>query len=403
MMNIYLKKYVIFFVVIYLFKIIYCFDENEKLIKLKKLINKKIKLHLNETYGNLDENKKHLFIYIHEITLNDYIDYVLNKTDDYDCVLFYIDVESNNTISKFDRKSLVLLELYNEVAKKIILDNNYLYNENNFSNEQEKEKDKQKNYLIKPVFFFYINFNKYYIKPLKYVHTIYNLPEFIYINSNTFDNFNYSSRIKKNYMLEHYIKNIKQIGENKKEINNKIIQKYFIEFINLHNRNKLILHEDLVYKKKLYITVFIILVFIFLYFFVLLLQKYTVLIFICSFILYLICLSGIFHCLINKSEMYNTDKSIETIFQKYIYRSTNSQYILEGFVFSFLIFVISILLFTLLYYSNNENISKIKKNFFFLFLILIIYISFKIIDIINIYKIYYSTYFFFPPLKFFRK
>ncbi|CRH03067.1 conserved Plasmodium membrane protein, unknown function [Plasmodium relictum] len=401
-MNIYLKKYVFFFVIIYLIKKIYCFDEDGKLTKLKKLINKKIKLHVNETHKNAGENIKHLFMYVHEITLNDYVDYVLNKTDDYDCVLFLIDVDSNNITSKFDKKSFILLELFNEVAKKITLDNIFLYNEN-FSNEHDKEKYNDNNHLIKPVFFFLLNFNKYNNRPLKYIHMIYNLPEFVYINNNTFNNFNYSSKIRKNFMLEYYIKDIKQIDQKKKELNNQIIQKYFIEFINLHNRNKIILHDKFSHKKRLIITGLIIIIFTFLYFFVLLLEKYNVIIYICSYILYLICLSGIFHCLINNSDAYNKDKSIETIFQKYIYRSTNTQYIYEGFIFSFLILVINVLLFILLYYSNKENIPKIKKNILFFPLIFIIYISLKTIHTINIYKIYFSTYHFFPPLKFFRK
>ncbi|ETW57918.1 PEK protein kinase [Plasmodium falciparum Palo Alto/Uganda] len=415
-----------------------------QLKKLKKLLNKKIKFDINEKHKNGYKNTRYSFIYIHELTLIDYVDYVLNKSSEYDCILFYINVESSNNVSKLDRKTLILLEIFNEVARHIIFNNFVLYNEsedvlllnkeirnedietkyvnnnnnNNNNNiyETKDHNDKHKKndfLLLKPVFFFYINFNKSHMNPIKHVHMIYNLPEFVYVHDKTFDNIDYQLIIDTKYMLEYYIKDIKKIDYNHTEINNKMLETYFKEFIYLHNKgnwNK-INEKNPEEKEKVFITLLIIFLFLFLYLFVLILQKCNFLIFLCSYFLYFICLSGLFHCLINKSELYNTSKNLDSFFHKYIYRSTNSQYICEGFIFSFLILFITLLFFILLKFSSNikeEDTSlllhKSKKiNILSLCILCVIFMSLKFIQDINLYKIYFSTYYFFPPLKFFRK
>ncbi|SOV20519.1 conserved Plasmodium membrane protein, unknown function [Plasmodium sp. DRC-Itaito] len=419
-----------------------CFQQEEKLKKLKKLLNKKIKFDINEKHKNGYKSTRYSFIYIHELTLTDYVDYVLNKSSDYDCVLFYINVESNNNISKLDRKTLILLEIFNEVARQIIFNNFVLYNEyedvllnkeiknqdietvhiNNIKDDNNiyETKDANNKYgknnvsLLKPLFFFYINFNKSHMNPIKHVHMIYNLPEFVYINNNTFSNVDYQLIIDSKYMLEYYIKAIKKIDYNHTEINNKMIETYFKEFIYLHNKDNMNKIQEKNQKEKekekIFITLLIIFLFLFLYIFVLILQKYNFLIFLCSYLLYFICLSGLFHCLINKSELYNTSKNLDSFFHKYIYRSTNSQYICEGFIFSFLILFITLLFFILLKFSSNIKedtfllLHKSKKiNILSLCILCVIFMSLKFIHDINLYKIYFSTYYFFPPLKFFRK
>ncbi|SBS99750.1 conserved Plasmodium membrane protein, unknown function [Plasmodium malariae] len=325
-----------------------CFriDGEGKLAKLKKLINKKIIFHMNDKYRNANVNgRKYVsFVYIHELTLSDYIDYVLNKTEEYDCVLFLIDVESSNGVSKFDRNSLALLEMFDQVAKKIVLENLYLYNECEFSaiiKLQEENDEKGTNKLIRPVFFFYLNFNKANILPLKYVHTIYDLPEFVYVNSNTFHHADYYLKVRSKYMLENYIKQEKQLkdtrergqrGEIEKgkenELKNKTIPDYFIDFIYAYNRDDTNITSDEYSKKmKMFVGTFIIVItFSLLYIFVLILEKYEILKFVCSYILYLLCLSGLFHCLINKSEAYNMNINLDSIFHKYVYRTTSSHF-----------------------------------------------------------------------------
>ncbi|SOV74929.1 conserved Plasmodium membrane protein, unknown function [Plasmodium reichenowi] len=419
-----------------------CFQQEEKLKKLKKLLNKKIKFDINEKHKNGYKNTRYSFIYIHELTLIDYVDYVLNKSSEYDCILFYINVESSNNVSKLDRKTLILLEIFNQVAREIIFNNFVLYNENEdvlLLNKEIRNQDKETMYvnnnnnnnniyetkdhndkykkndflLLKPVFFFYINFNKSHMNPIKHVHMIYNLPEFVYVHDKTFDNIDYQLIIDTKYMLEYYIKDIKKIDYNHTEINNKMLETYFKEFIYLHNKGNMnkIKEKNPEEKEKVFITLLIIFLFLFLYLFVLILQKCNFLIFLCSYVLYFICLSGLFHCLINKSELYNTSKNLDSFFHKYIYRSTNSQYICEGFIFSFLILFITLLFFTLLKFSSNikeEDTSLLlhkrkKINILSLCILCLIFMSLKFIQDINLYKIYFSTYYFFPPLKFFRK
>ncbi|SCL96289.1 conserved Plasmodium membrane protein, unknown function [Plasmodium chabaudi chabaudi] len=413
----YLRLYFFFlyFMISVFFKgVTYCLNDVSKFEKLKKLINKKIKFHINEEYEKDKTQNGMAFHYIHELSLNDYVDYVLNKEEEYDCVLFIIDVETKNNLSMFDRKTYVLLDLFNSVAKKIILENIFLYNENNYKKENKNIYIKNK--LLKPIFFFYVNFNKPNLSPLKYIHMMQNYPEFIYLNKNTFYNYKHHSPIRNMYMLENFIKKEERKGRWKKrnetdedeiqtELNIESITDYFLKFIYTHNINKynsnLDVSEDGIFSNmKMYLSFIVGLIFILLYLFILVINKYNIIIFICSYILYFICLSGLFHCLIYQSEFYNTDINLDSILNRYIYRSTNSQYIYEGLFVSFLIFIISFSLFILNEHLNNKYIYK-PINLFFLFFI--ICISINIIHKINTYKVYFSTYVFFPPLKFFKK
>ncbi|KEG00691.1 hypothetical protein YYE_04522 [Plasmodium vinckei vinckei] len=351
----------------------YCLNDVSKFEKLKKLINKKIKLHINEEYEKDKTQNGMPFHYIHELSLSDYVDYVLNKEETYDCVLFIIDVETKNNLSMFDRKTYVLLDLFNNVAKKIILENIFLYNENN--NEKENKNIYMTNKLIKPIFFFYVNFNKPNLNPLKYIHMIQNYPEFIYMNENTFYNYKHYSPIRNIYMLENFIKKEEkkqdETNEDKiqTELNIESITDYFLKFIYTHNINKyntsLNVNEDddtnrdgMFSKMKMYLSFIVGLIFILLYLFILVVNKYNIIIFICSYILYFICLSGLFHCLIYQSEFYNTDINLDSILNRYIYRSTNSQYIYEVFL---IWFVIIFIIFLKQSFDNKCSLKK-KKN-----------------------------------------
>ncbi|CXH86947.1 conserved Plasmodium membrane protein, unknown function [Plasmodium berghei] len=408
----------LYFVIVFFKSVTYCLNDVSKFEKLKKLINKKIKLHINEEYEKDKTQNEISFHYIHELSLSDYIDYVLNKDEEYDCVLFLIDVEMKNNISMFDRKTYVLLELFNTVAKKIILENIFLYNEKNY--KKGSTNIYMKNNLLKPIFFFYVNFNKSNLNPLKHIHMIQNYPEFVYMNEHTLYNHKYYSLIYSIYMLENFIKKEekKQDGLNDDEIqielNIESITNYFLKFIYMHNINRYSVNlnrtrEESVTKDgiflniKMYLSFIIGIIFMLLYLFILIVNKYNIIIFICSYILYFICLSGLFHCLIYQSEFYNTDITLDSILNTYIYRSTNSQYIYEGLFVSFLIFIISFSLFILNGHLNNKYMNKTLNFFFFFFLIFIICISLNIIHKINTYKVYFSTYVFFPPIKFFKK
>ncbi|ANQ06023.1 Uncharacterized protein PCOAH_00003460 [Plasmodium coatneyi] len=377
-----------------------CLDEETKLAKLKKLINKKIKLDMNEKYRSEKKstNQYISFIYIHELTASDYVDYVLNKSDDYDCVLFVIDVENTNGQSMFDRKNLILLELFNRVARTFILGNFSLYSEGGSTPSAT------------PIFFFYINMHKPTILPLKYIHAINEVPEFFYVGKETFLHLDYYSKVRPNYILEDYLK-MKGLSErDKAEMSNKILEAYFLDFIRTHNRGGSasgsptpLEGNSLEEVQKYFLTIGLVVLFSLLYLLLQLVQRWPSLMFACSYVLFLTCLSGIFHCLINKSEFYNTAKNLDSILHKYIYRSTSTQYVYEGVAFSFFIFLITFALFLLCRYSPNRFVPRRGKNVWLTMLVLLAYASLDVIHEINLYKVYYSTYFFFPPIKFFRK
>ncbi|SBT30642.1 conserved Plasmodium membrane protein, unknown function [Plasmodium ovale wallikeri] len=270
-----------FLLVISFIDITSCFDEESRLSKLKKLINKKIKFYINKQHRSVNweeesvgedkksanDNRHSSFFYIHELTLSDYVDYVLNKSEDYDCVLFLVDVENSNGISRFDRKSLVLLELFNNVAKKLTLENILLYDEGRDIElgstlgvaTPKRGKGTPEPVLTKPVFFFYLNIRKHNMTPLKYVHELHSLPEFVYVTKGTFNNSQYHYKIEGVYMLENYIKNerrkkgpydvdqqtgwkterqIERKTEQEEELSHEMIFKFFLQFVYLHNMGK---------------------------------------------------------------------------------------------------------------------------------------------------------------------
>ncbi|CDU16085.1 dolichyl-diphosphooligosaccharide--protein glycosyltransferase subunit OST3/OST6, putative [Plasmodium yoelii] len=424
----YSRLYFFFYFVIVFFKsVTYCLNDISKFEKLKKLINKKIKLDINEEYEKDKTQNEIPFHYIHELSLSDYVDYVLNKDEEYDCVLFLIDVEIKNNLSMFDRKTYILLELFNNIAKKIILENIFLYNVNDY--KKGNTNIYMKNKLLKPIFFFYVNLNKPHLNPLKHIHMIQNYPEFVYMNEYTLYNHKHYLPIHNIYMLENYIKKEEKKKHWKKqdvlnddkiqiELNIENITNYFLKFIYMHNINRYTVNlnksqeeeeeeedvtkDNIFFSIKMYLSFIIGIVFMLLYLFILIINKYNIIIFICSYILYFICLSGLFHCLIYQSKFYNNDITLDSLLNTYIYRSTNSQYIYEGLFVSFLIFIISFSLFILNNHLNDKYMNTFKF-FFFFFLIFIIYISFNIIHKINTYKVYFSTYVFFPPIKFFNK
>ncbi|EUD64751.1 hypothetical protein C922_04895 [Plasmodium inui San Antonio 1] len=397
-----------------------CLDAETKLAKLKKLINKKIKIDINEKYQREKERKSTnqyiSFLYIHELTAIDYVEYVLNKSDDYDCVLFVMDVESNNGVSMFDRKNLILLEMFNRVARDFILGSFSLYSEGGSIGWKGHIPSST------PIFFFYINLHKPTILPLKYVNAIEEVPEFFYVGKETFLHLDYYSKVRPSYMLESYLKMKRLSGSDKAETSNKMIEAYFSDFIQTHNRGgaaggsgsaicsagygamPTLLEANYLGKIQRYLlTIALAVLFLLLYFLLQLIQRWPCLMFVCSYVLFLICLSGIFHCLINKSELYNTAKNLDSILHKYIYRSTSAQYVYEGVAFSLFIFFITFALLLLCRHSSNRFMTRGGRNLWLALLLLVTYASLDVIHEMNLYKVYYSTYFFFPPTKFFRK
>ncbi|KJP89180.1 hypothetical protein AK88_01058 [Plasmodium fragile] len=408
-----------------------CLDEETKLGKLKKLINKKIKLDINEKYRSQKKSTSPYmsFVYIHELTASDHVEYVLNKSHDYDCVLFVIDVETTNGTSMFDRKSLILLELFNRVAQKFILGNFSLYSEGEGSSAANLTPVTRANGAneritpsSRPIFFFYINVHKPNILPLKFIHAIEEVPEFYYIGKETVLHLDYHSKVRPNYMLENYLKVKRLRDKDKTEMSNQVLESYFLDFIHTHNRGATdsrggsgdqsgggdggaTLVEGEYWEKMQHsvITITLVVLFLLLYALLQLLHRWPSLTFVCSYVLFLICLSGIFHCLINKAELYNTAKNLDSVLHKYIYRSTSAQYVYEGVAFSFFIFLITFALFIMCKSSANTFIQKGGRNLWLILLLLLTYVSLDVIHEINLYKVYYSTYFFFPPTKFFRK
>ncbi|GAB64595.1 hypothetical protein PCYB_021640, partial [Plasmodium cynomolgi strain B] len=494
-----------------------CLDEETKLVKLKKLINKKIKLDINEKYRSEKEctNEYISFLYIHELTASDYVEYVLNKSEDYDCVLFVIDVESTNGASMFDRKNLILLELFNRVAREFILGNFSLYSEGESITEERTTRigasgsderttpigargseerttpigasgseerttpigasgseerttpigafgseerttpigafgsekratpigafgsEKRATPPSTPIFFFYINIHKPSILPLKYIHAIDEVPEFFYVGKETFLHFDSYSKVRPKYMFEEYLK-VKRLSERDKgEMSNKLVEAYFSDFIQAHNRGgsggdsswsgggdsswsggddsswsggggdegvgAAVEGSNYLGKiQKHIVTTVLVVLFSLLYILLKMLQRWPSLMFVCSYVLFLTCLSGIFHCLINKSELYNTAKNLDSVLHKYIYRSTSAQYVYEGVAFSLFIFLITFALFLLCRYSTYTFMPRGPRNLWLMLLLLLAYASLDVIHEINLYKMYYSTYFFFPPTKFFH-
>lgn len=397
----------------------WCLHEETKVAKLKKLISKKIKLDMNDKYRSEGKysNQYISFIYIHELTATDYVEYVLNKSDDYDCVLFVMDMDNSNGASVFDRKTLILLDLFNRVAGTFILGNFSLYSEGGMSMSKLRNPigasgvDRRNTPSSTPIFFFYINVNKPNILPLKYVHGIKEVPEFFYVGKDTFLHLDYYSKVRPNYMLEDYLKMKGVSDKDKGEMNNKMLEKYFLDFIQTHNRGSgasgapTPLEDNYPEKKiqKYFITIGLVVLFSLLYVILQLVQRYPSLMFVCSYALFLSSLSGIFHCLINKVELYNTAKNLDSILHKYIYRSTSAQYVYEGVAFSFFIFLITFALFLLCRYSTNRYMPRRARNMWLAMFVLLTYASLDVIHEMNLFKVYYSTYFFFPPIKFFRK
>ncbi|KMZ82853.1 hypothetical protein PVIIG_05437 [Plasmodium vivax India VII] len=426
-----------------------CLGGESKLAKLQKLINKKIKLDINEKYrSEKDTTNQYIsFLYIHEITAGDYVEYVLNKSGDYDCVLFVIDVESTNGVSKFDRKNLMLLELFNRVAKAFILGNFSLYSEGGSgaakrttpigANGTEQwtnpirtnDTEQCTPPASRPIFFFYINIYKPSLLPLKYIHAIDEVPEFFYVGQETFLHFDYYSKVRPNYKLEGFLKEKRSREGDTPEMSNQLVQRYFSEFIRAHNRGgsgggvsggddgssgdrrssgeeggSTPLDGNYLQKmQKHSLTIALVGLFSLLYVLLQLLHRWPSLLFVCSYVLFLTCLSGIFHCLINKSERYNTAKNLDSMLHKFVYRSTSAQYVYEGVAFSLFIFLITFALFLLCRYSTNTFMPRGGRNLWLTLLLLLTYSSLDVIHEINLFKVYYSTYFFFPPAKFFRK
>ncbi|KMZ95547.1 hypothetical protein PVMG_04340 [Plasmodium vivax Mauritania I] len=366
-----------------------CLGGESKLAKLQKLINKKIKLDINEKYrSEKDTTNQYIsFLYIHEITAGDYVEYVLNKSGDYDCVLFVIDVEKQCTPP-----------------------------------------------ASRPIFFFYINIYKPSLLPLKYIHAIDEVPEFFYVGQETFLHFDYYSKVRPNYKLEGFLKEKRSREGDAPEISNQLVQRYFSEFIRAHNRGgsgggvsgggvsggddgssgdrrssgeeggSTPLDGNYLQKmQKHSLTIALVGLFSLLYVLLQLLHRWPSLLFVCSYVLFLTCLSGIFHCLINKSERYNTAKNLDSMLHKFVYRSTSAQYVYEGVAFSLFIFLITFALFLLCRYSTNTFMPRGGRNLWLTLLLLLTYSSLDVIHEINLFKVYYSTYFFFPPAKFFRK
>ncbi|KNA02085.1 hypothetical protein PVNG_05709 [Plasmodium vivax North Korean] len=212
-------------------------------------------------------------------------------------------------------------------------------------------------------------------------------------------------------------------------MSNQLVQRYFSEFIRAHNRGgsgggvsggddgssgdrrssgeeggSTPLDGNYLQKmQKHSLTIALVGLFSLLYVLLQLLHRWPSLLFVCSYVLFLTCLSGIFHCLINKSERYNTAKNLDSMLHKFVYRSTSAQYVYEGVAFSLFIFLITFALFLLCRYSTNTFMPRGGRNLWLTLLLLLTYSSLDVIHEINLFKVYYSTYFFFPPAKFFRK